>query len=381
VPAEIAARALDEEVLRDDSRAAPAPCIEGSRGRHSTDGRLNRAGARDVLPKTRFSNGADQDKPAAAGRWRVQVQPHPLFEWQDVLFQYVGFLASFWMLGAIGFRFGILRRGVGAANGESDSPRAAASARAAAAAAGIGVLGVGLGVVSFVEGLLKRAAAKHQTFGDAFSAGGATSLAQGVLLVVLLVAFVLAWRRVALGWPIAGVAAMAFALRNVLAGKLAGMVNPLHILGGSLWLGTLFVLVVCGVGQMLRPAVPAARREEAVAEMVHRFSVLGLGGSALLAATGLVTGWTHLNPLSALWTTPYGYALLAKLGIVAVVAGLGAWNWRRIGPSLGTEGGAAKIRRSASTELAFAAVVLLLTAILVSLPSPKLPLQAIHVVT
>lgn len=41
--------------------------------------------------------------------------------------------------------------------------------------------------------------------------------------------------------------------------------------------------------------------------------------------------------------------------------GLGAWNWRRVGPSLGTEGGALKIRRTASTELAFAALVLLLT--------------------
>lgn len=79
----------------------------------------------------------------------------------------------------------------------------------------------------------------------------------------------------------------------------------------------------------------------------------------------------RLNPLSALWTTPYGYALIAKLCVVGIVFGLGAWNWQRVGPSLGTEGGALKIRRTASTELAFAALVLLLTAILVSLPSPK----------
>jgi putative copper export protein len=240
-----------------------------------------------------------------------------------------------------------------------------------AGAAGIGLVGAGLGVVSLIQGLLKRAEAKHQTLADALNAGGATSLAQVVLLAVLLLAFALAWRRVSIGWPIAGVAGIAFALRNILGGRLAGMVNPLHVLGGSLWLGTLFVLVVCGVGQMLGSTVPGAEREQAVAEMVRRFSTVGLASAGLLGITGLITSWTHLNPLAALWTTPYGYALMAKLCVVGVVLGLGAWNWRRVGPSLGSEGGALTIRRTATTELVFAAVVLLLTAILVSLPSPK----------
>jgi copper transport protein len=149
------------------------------------------------------------------------------------------------------------------------------------------------------------------------------------------------------------------------------MVNLLHVLGGSLWLGTLFVLAVCGLGQMLRPSVPVAERERAVAEMVHRFSVVGLGGAALLGITGVITSRTHLNPLSSLWASPYGNALIRKLIVVVIVVGLGAWNWRRVGPSLGTDGGALKIRRSATIELTFAAVVLLLTAILVSTPSPK----------
>ena len=300
------------------------------------------------------------------------MQPHPL-AWQDVLFQCIGFLASFWMLGAVGFRYGILRAGFGTAGGQGDSPMASASDSSATGAAGIGLLGAGLGVVSLVEGLLKRAESKHQTIGEALGAGGAPSYAQVVLLGALLVAFVLAWRRVSIGWPIAGVAGLAFALRNLLSGKLAGMVNPLHVLGGSLWLGTLFVLVVCGLDQMLRPSVPSAERERAVAEMVHRFAVVGLSSAALLGSTGVITAWTHLNPLSSLWTSDYGNALIRKLVVVAIVLGLGAWNWRRVGPSLGTEGGALKIRRSAATELGFAAVVLVLTAILVSTPSPKLP--------
>ncbi|HSQ67487.1 MAG TPA: CopD family protein, partial [Polyangiaceae bacterium] len=299
------------------------------------------------------------------------MEARSLFEWRDVLLQYVGFLSSFWMLGAIGFRYGILRGGVGDPEAKADSPLAGAWSRSAASAAGIGFLGVALGVVALIVGLLERAESKHQTLTEAMHAGGTVFVAQVALLAALALAFALAWRRFAVGWPLAGIAGMAFALRSILAGRLAGLVNPLHVLGGSLWLGTLFVLVVCGLGPMLRPSVPATERERAVAEMVHRFSVVALASASLLGITGVITAWTHLNPLSALWTTPYGYALIAKLCVVGIVFGLGAWNWQQVVPSLGTEGGALKIRRTASTELAFAALVLLLTAILVSLPSPK----------
>ncbi len=301
-----------------------------------------------------------------------------LFEWRAVLLQYVSFLSSYWMLGAVGFRYAILRSNARATN---DTPVNGAYGRAGTSAAAVGLVGVILGGVAFIESVLKRAESKHHTFIDAFAAGGTASLAQVVLLGILLVGFALASRRVSVGWPIAGASVVAFALRNLLGGRLAGMVNPLHVAGGSLWLGTLFVLVVCGLGQMLRAPLPTTEREQAIAEMVHRFSIVGLTGAALLGTTGLITSWTHLNPLSALWTTPYGYALITKLCFVAVVLGLGAWNWRRVGPSLGTEGGGVMIRRSASTELAFAALVLLITAILVSLPSPKRPDASAHVST
>jgi copper transport protein len=292
------------------------------------------------------------------------MQPHTLLSWRDVLVQYVGFLSSFGILGAIGFRFGVVRGGVRDASG--------AVGRAIARAGVIGLLGVALGALSLVTGLAKRAAPKHQTIAQAFHAGGATSIAQLVLLFLLALAFALAWRGARGAWPVAGVAAVALALRGAFAGRVTTMVNPLHVLGASLWIGTLFVLVTCGLGELLRPTVPASEREPAVAEIVHRFSIVALTSAALLGITGLVTAWTHLHALRALWTTPYGYALDAKLFFVGVVAALGAWNWRRVGPSLGSDGGARAIRRTASTELLVAAVVLLLTAILVSLPSPKL---------
>jgi putative copper export protein len=93
----------------------------------------------------------------------------------------------------------------------------------------------------------------------------------------------------------------------------------------------------------------------------------------VLATFGVITAWQHLHTLSALWTTPYGITLVVKLLAVAGVLALGAWNWRRQKPRLGTEIGVASLRRSATGELVAAFVVLAITAILVSLPSPKPP--------
>ena len=55
------------------------------------------------------------------------------------------------------------------------------------------------------------------------------------------------------------------------------------------------------------------------------------------------------------------------LGVVT----MGAWNWRRIRPSLGESDSEETIRHSATMELTFGALVLLATAVLVTLPSPK----------
>ena len=86
---------------------------------------------------------------------------------------------------------------------------------------------------------------------------------------------------------------------------------------------------------------------------------------------GFVAAFLAIGPLPALWTTPYGYALLAKLALVALVFGLGAWNWRRQRPRLGSESAATALRRSARAELVAAGLVLLATAVLVSIPAPK----------
>ena len=93
--------------------------------------------------------------------------------------------------------------------------------------------------------------------------------------------------------------------------------------------------------------------------------------ATIVAITGITTAWLNLKRLSSLWTTSYGIALVGKLIFVVIVVVLGAWNWRRVRPSLGGEGSEEIIRRSATMELTFAAFVLVATSVLVSLPSPR----------
>ena len=196
-------------------------------------------------------------------------------------------------------------------------------------------------------------------------------VAAWILLTALAaVGYLLAWRGRDAGWPLAAAGVLGSMLRNAVNGEWTQLINPLHILAGGLWIGTLFVLVAAGLTTVTRIEPSSERRGELAAAMVNAFSPLALAAGGAVVLFGLITAWRHLKYLSALWTTPYGYALLLKLALVAVVFSLGAWNWRRQRPRLGSESAATALRRSAWSELAAAGLVLLATAMLVSLPTP-----------
>ena len=104
--------------------------------------------------------------------------------------------------------------------------------------------------------------------------------------------------------------------------------------------------------------------------LVNRFSTIALWSAGLLVLTGVTTAYKHLGQLSALWTSIYGKTLIGKLCLVAVVFSLGYYNNRRLKPSLGTEEAGRRLVRSATLEIAIAAIVLIVTAVLVNLPAP-----------
>lgn len=205
-------------------------------------------------------------------------------------------------------------------------------------------------------------------------------VAQGIGVVVAWLGFRWASRGRSGGWVLAGAAALILAGTLGLSGHAAGVQRGLtlalladagHVLGAGGWLGTLLVLVGIGVPAALR--LDDEGRSSALAGLVHAFSALALVCAALVIATGLIGAWLHLGTLQALWGTGYGRALLVKLGSLTVVFGAGAYNFLRVRPELGGvsgSAGAARLRRVVAVELTVAVVVLLITAVLVALPTP-----------
>jgi putative copper export protein len=290
--------------------------------------------------------------------------------------KYAGFLAYFGTFGPLGFFWLVLLRTnmSYATNPDDRGPALASVGLAEIGAARIGVIGALFMLFSIVMGIGARASDRGVTFGTAFAANDTKNIIALVFAVVFLVAFGVAIKRVRAAWIVAGVAGILYALQNVTSGKWTSLVNPLHEVAASLWIGTLFVMIAAGLPAALRSDLSPESRGSLVAEMVSRFSPVAIGASLLLVATGITTAWRHLKYLAALWTTPYGYALDVKLVLVATVIALGAWNWRRMRPQLGSEAAARRIHRSAVRELIVAGLVLVVTGILVSLPSPRLPI-------
>jgi len=290
----------------------------------------------------------------------------PLITWPDPIFELISFLAFFLAAGAVGFRMAVLP-GLLRASEPAEREFARGAARRAAM---FGLFGTLVTAGFTAQRLAGSAAEKHVAL-SAFVSSQPNALLQVILLAVTIAGFGLALAGVGLGWGLAVPAVVVGPFRAAFFGQIARVVNPVHELAGGLWIGTLFLMVVAGIAPALRSGLGSGRRGAGVSRMVNGFSPLALGAAALLATMGVITAWRHLKRLSSLWTTPYGWALCVKLLLVAGVLALGAWNWRRQKPLLGSEAGGVALRRSASWELTVAGLVLLVTAVLVSLPSPR----------
>lgn len=293
----------------------------------------------------------------------------PLIEWPQPFLELTSFIANFLAAGAAGFWIAVLRRMPATSAGAEERRLFEGIATRAAV---LGLAGAVLSLALLGIELPGNAARRSLTVPGLIS-GNPMLAIQLSLMVVAILGFASAAARRAPGWPIAVAAVIAIPLRGVAFGQWARIVKPVHMLGGGLWIGTLFILVAVGLTTVIRSRLSSERRGAIAADMVHAFSPLALGASAVVAIFGVITAWRSLKYLAALWTTPYGITLIIKLVVVAAVVALGAWNWRRQKPRLGSEAAALALRRSASAELTLAAVVLVITAVLASLPSPKPP--------
>jgi putative copper export protein len=282
----------------------------------------------------------------------------------DVLHEYIGFVGSFFIVGAVSFYYLLLRPAL--------STNAAAMTSAARTAARIGCIGALLRLIATAMSINTTMTEKHLSFFTVAS-GRPSMIVAEVMTVIAVIAFAVAavaTRESTIAWAIAGIATLVVMLGGLITTKIGRVVNPLHVFAASMWIGTLFVLVAAGVTTAFGRTMQPAERGPTVAVLVNRFSTIALWSAGVLLLTGVTTAWMHLGQLSALWTSIYGKTLIVKLCLVAAVFVLGAYNNRRLKPSLETEEAARRLARSATFEIAIAAIVLVVTAVLVNLPAP-----------
>lgn len=146
-----------------------------------------------------------------------------------------------------------------------------------------------------------------------------------------------------------------------------------HVLGASLWLGTLFVMflsIVRNDGNEPQSERSASdMRASYISAMLRSFSPVALVGATLVVASGVLAAFAHVANFNELFNTSYGQKLIAKLIGVGLVWLFGWRNWKFITPQVLTAG-PRRMTRSMTIELTLAIIVLLITSALVVTPPP-----------
>jgi copper transport protein len=303
-----------------------------------------------------------------------------------VVVRWVSYLAILGVIGTVAFRFlvlGYLRRRGGPADGSWLS-------EAARRAAAVGLLFGSVLLLAGAARLYAQSLAMHgpQLALDAErllmmlqrTVWGWAWLVQMTAGSAALVSFALAHRSPAsaAAWSGAALAAAALAVTPALSGHAAAMTgamgtfaivtHTLHVMSAAGWLGSLFVLLTAGIPAALSAGDGGGA--ERVSRLVRGFSPIALFFAALLIASGTLATFLHSSSLDALIGSRYGTILLVKLGIFLLVFGTGAYNFLKVQPALGREASTRHLKRSAGIELAIAAAVLLVTAVLVATARP-----------
>jgi putative copper export protein/methionine-rich copper-binding protein CopC len=297
-----------------------------------------------------------------------------------VLVRWAQFIGLVIVIGAVAFHFlvlGPLRRD------EADSSLAL---DAASRAAGIAALGAVLLAVSSGARLAAQWAALGATSGGrgAFTLSGMVMettwgrawMLQVAGITLLTVALIALRRRGAAGpWALAALAAFVLAISITLSSHAGATGSPVamaadvvHVVAAGGWMGGLAMLVLAGF-----PASRSgggARTGERMARLVNAFTPTAITFAALLLMTGVVASWRNLETLSALTGSRYGRVLLLKLLALLVAGGIGLYNFRRARTRLATSADDAGVRRAMRAELAAGVLILLITAMLVAIPTP-----------
>lgn len=253
---------------------------------------------------------------------------------------------------------------------------------------GAASLGMAAGIALIISALLRLGVqalaigAEGPAIFALFSVLRATAWGWALLIHVagaaMAVAGFAAARKRRTGWFVAGAGGGIATLGLALSGHaltietmtaVTVLAHLIHATAAAGWLGVLLMIAAVALPHSFQ--LQRDDRWQVVADLVHIFSPTALAFAAVTVAAGVVITWAQVPSLDALLASEYGQVLAIKVGLVALTLAVGAYNWKRVRPSLGEAPGARRLRRSATTELALGALVLALTAVLVATPLPR----------
>ena len=136
-----------------------------------------------------------------------------------------------------------------------------------------------------------------------------------------------------------------------------------HLMVAAYWIGS------------LPPLAWVSRRDgPQAARLVEDWARVAAVAVPVLAAAGLVLAWWIVGGIGQLLGSWYGWALIAKVALVAVLLGFAAWHRFRLTPALAARapGAGAKLARSVALEAVVALLVLYAAAEMVSTSPPGL---------
>jgi copper transport protein len=241
------------------------------------------------------------------------------------------------------------------------------------AAGGFGASIAGLGLLA--EAQRRTASSSYATLFE--TSIGHALIWRAVALLTAGVALAAAWRaprlrRAAL--LAAALATLAVIAVHVHAGHAAAgpwssvltvSAQVAHFAAAGVWFGGLAALLLGIRG------VPSAAKAAAV----RRFAVVAAGALAVVVATGTLRAIDELSSVGQLFSSGYGRAVLAKIALVAIVAGIAARSRRNVTAAAAELD---PLRRSSKLELALAVAALAVAALLGTLapPAPAEPTAA-----
>lgn len=194
--------------------------------------------------------------------------------------------------------------------------------------------------------------------------------------VIVLIGLVVARVAVA-GWTIAAIGVVAACTGDALTGHsgasrhlaLAVATDITHYLGAGGWIGGLIAVLLSGLPSLR--ILDDAERPEAGSHLVRAYHGAAIECVALVVLSAIVAAWLRLGSIGQLRTTPYGGLLLLKISLVCVLLLFGLYHWRRVVAPHWDADTKFRFQRTATVELIVGAIVLAVTAVLISTPLPE----------